>query len=355
MQIKDFKLANSFLKAIANKNKKLFENIDFSEMDIFFDEKNKQSNEAWLVINDSKNIAHTNFKIISEYIDVCDKYNANIFKNEKIKKFILISYANCLRVMFFNGNRLDNYLEDEITVQYLYQRPLMWTLVKNLFCPIYDLDYEKYNNIKIMIGSNCNVDIARYYKKENFIFVNEINNQVCENAFLMVEILKMMGLKPIKVINDIIDNDLYDKFYTPLKIAFDLNKNVYDFILILSCILGYDFINKINKKNKISSSNIKCAQAFPSEIPYQWWYLGIIDRMMEPSRKVNYDFELELEKDVENFWNKVEKWREKYNNKKGTARSVPFNILLKLYNNEYDLNNSTDVTIQSLLSSERIW
>jgi len=83
----------------------------------------------------------------------------------------------------------------------------------------------------------------------------------------------------------------------------------------------------------------------------QFWFLGLMEGMIEPTRGSDWSTTRSLQPYVEEFWNKVEKIKEDRG-----GNPLPFNSLLALKNEENgDCNVDTNKTLQSLLSSNRIW
>ena len=225
-KISDFKISECILKALCQSNK-----LSFVDVCLDFDE--KSTNTYCLRIGPSKNISHTLYKIINEYIRNSFKIlDMQLLSNSTEKKNFLISIATMLRDIIYKENSVFDPL-DEFSVQYLYQKPLVWLLMKNIICPINKINLK---NIRIITGINPYVDIAKYYSEEEaqanvdinyeFIFINEIDNNIVQNAFIFIEAIRSYGLSPIDVIKDIFESDIYKKFEGLLRLAFDTQESV---------------------------------------------------------------------------------------------------------------------------------
>ena len=230
--------------------------------------------------------------------------------------------------------------------------------MKNLVCPLYDISLQ---NIKIIFGNTPYIDIAKFYKKneltsenDSFIFINEIDNDVIRNAFILIETLRAYDLCPYSVIRELLETNLRDKLEGLLKIVFIDDKNVEEFINIISTMLGLKIINVLDLKIAKSDKIIKEAQ-FTAEHPSSWWYLGLIEQQLEGVRGSDWSTYLSLEKYIKEFWDKVEEIKNK-KEKKGNKDGIPFNTLLRL-KSEQTVGYKTDPTktLQGLLSSDRVW
>jgi len=278
-KVSDFKLASAMLKKICRKN-----NVSFIDIPVsFYDD-----NEGCLLIGETKNIGHTVFKIIAQYIEKSfDITGKDLIPDQKSKKEFLISLASSLRSLIYGDEMFDE--NHELHYMRLYQFPLVWILLKDIICPIYKKDLF---NIKIVCGENSQIDISHFCKKgenenidEPFIFVNKIDNRSVQSAFVFIESLRAYDLSPIEVIKEIYESDLYEKFKGLLEIAFDNKEDVVDFECAIMAILGIDFYSLVS--NKIASFNpkfVKTAQNSVPGLPNQFWFVGLLEKMLEPAR-----------------------------------------------------------------------
>lgn len=245
-KVSDFKLAESIIRKLCKKH-----GVQFVDVSISFDGEIGNS----LSIENSKNVAHTIFKIVGEYIKRSfDITGVQFMQDESTSDNFLIMLATNLRSFTYGEEKSDG-TSDEPHLLRLYQCPLVWILLKNIVCPIYNCELS---NIKLIAAGSPQVDIAKYYQKgdipldavsdEPFIFVNNINNRVVQNVFIFIEALKAYDLSPIEVIKDIYGTDLYSKFRGLLEIALDNEDEVNDFECTIMAILGINFYNLISKK-----------------------------------------------------------------------------------------------------------
>jgi hypothetical protein len=100
---------------------------------------------------------------------------------------------------------------------------------------------------------------------------------------------------------------------------------------------------------------VKSAQNSTQGMPNQFWQLGLIEQMIEPTRGSDWTVYENLEPYVKEFWDKVEDVRKK-RIENGHDNGVPFNSLLRIKQRQ-TVGYETDPTqtLQGLLSSDRVW
>jgi len=357
LTVSDFKIAESFLRLLCAEK-----GLEFVDACVIVDDgEERDDNILGIHIQKSENVIETIYLIIEAYIDnarrifhkdIVDKNNY-----DKIKLYISL----WLRTIIDNdvlSQKEETILKDNLILERLYQRPLVWIMMKDIICPIYEKPLQ---NIKVVSGCNSYIDISRFYdkgeiKKDNdhnypFVFVNNISNNVVQNVFLFIETLRSYDLCPIEVVKDIFESPLYEKFFGLLKISLGSEKLANDFVTNLIMLLGIDLFNYFDirtKSDDILKDAIKIAQISPDGT-MQWWFLGVLERMMERNRGTDLTTYNVLEQYRDDFWGKVKKIKDKYGD-------IPFNYLLKMKRN-YDGTNEEEScrVLQSLLSKNRTW
>ena len=138
-KVSDFKIAESILRKICNKF-----NVNFVDISISFDE----NISGTLFIGETRNISHTTFKIVAEYIsnslDIVDK---QLMPDERARDDFFVVLASNLR-SFMYGDDVSNDFVDEAHCMRLYQYPLVWILLKDIICPVHNKDLV---NLKIIL------------------------------------------------------------------------------------------------------------------------------------------------------------------------------------------------------------
>jgi hypothetical protein len=353
-KISDFKMAGSIIKKMCRKQNVVFVNVSLSFEDPI---------EGTLFIGETKNISHTIFKIVSEYIsNSMSIIGSQLMPDEKDREEFLIVLASNLRNFMYGDDSSDTFVDESHIVR-LYQYPLVWILLKDIICPIYN---KEMINLKVINASHPQIDIAKYYSleevvseeisDEEFIFINDINNRVLQLSSLFLESLKAYGLSPIEVIQGIYESDVYEKYHGLLEIALADDDEIRDFECSVMESLGVNFYSLISDKVAfISSKFMKTAQNSVPGLPNQFWQLGLLEKMMEGRRGADWSVYMGLEPYVKEFWDKVEDVRQK-RVENGHDDGVPFNTLLRIKERQtVDYKVDPNTTIQSLLSSNRVW
>lgn len=352
-KVSDFKIAESILRKICRSHNATFVDVSISfEDDI----------DGTLFVGNTKNIAHTIFRVVVEYLDLSQSIvGVELMPEKEDRDNFLVVLASNLRNYVY-GDDINNYSSDEPHVIRLYQLPMVWLLMKNIICPIYKQDLI---NLKIVYGNNPEVDIARFCDKaelpssdisdESFIFVNIIDNRILQKVFIFIEALKAFDLCPIEVIQKIYSTDLYSKFKGLLEIALD-DDDVLDFETAIMTNLGINFYSMISHKTAfLNPKLVKIAQNSVPGLPNQFWQLGLLEKMIGPTRGADWEVYKNLEPYVKEFWDKVEEVRKK-RIENGHDSGVPFNTLLRIKEKQtvgYEVDPTK--TLQSLLSSNRVW
>jgi len=347
-KVSDFKLVEAILKNICN-----FNGVPFSDVKVIIDKNEEDSfiDDA-IYIEKSEDIAQTMYMIISRYIDsIYDIIGKEIFKNDKDKNAFTITVGIKLKDLLFNDKSIDI----ESTKIRLYQYPLVWIIMKNIICPINDINIK---NISIINKNMPYIDIAKYYEKgyplenESFIFLNNINNRIVQSAFLLYETIIAHGLSPIKTIKTIYENDLYEKFQGLLQLSMNDDEiNIFEGILI--DLVGINLYDLMPQKNK----NMKTAQNLTPQMPginTQWWFYGLTEQLLERVRGEDWSIYKDLEPVREEFWKNIEQINTK-RVKEGHDKGVPFDILLRIKSHQTtgQITDPTE-TMQSLLHKKRI-
>lgn len=351
-KISDYKLAASCLKRLCRAK-----GFSFKDIEVDFDQ-SLGVNSGRICIGKSKNIGHTIYLIISTYIDNSkDILGCDLFIDEKTKENFLIHQATLLRRIIYVTNlpKWDEGKSDGIFMQRLYQKPLIWTLMRNIICPLTECSIK---NVAIVTGGYPYIDVAHYFKegeideeklpKEEFIFCNDsVSNEAVSNAHMLVESIRAHNLSPMEVIKNILDADLFARIAGAVKIALLDDESIDEFSTVLFEIL--DISQELLRNKDIVTAQ---SGAGPYSSSMQWWYNGLTEKMLEPVRGYNWSTYEALHEHNEKFWDEVEKIR----SKKPQGEGVVFNDLLRLNQlHSIDMPIDTSRPIQSMLASQRIW
>ncbi len=352
MKISHFKLAYSILKRLCDKN-----GVVFSDIPIYCGEEKNIENS--LQIGNTKNIAHTIYKIVSEYvINSKNITGQNFFNSIEEQENFLITLSAKLRTFLYKESKFYEKL-DEPTKQNLYSKPVVWILLKDIVCPAFNITPK---NVNVFLVDRSDIDIAEYCEnieyfdniEKPFIFLNDINNIVVQNVFLFIEALKAYELSPVEVVKTIYESDLYEKFYGLLQLSFN-DDEINDFECILAEILGLELFAIIPSQVDEKVRNHKIAQNRQPNHGVPFWFYGLTEQMLERNRGADWSTYKALQPYVEEFWNKVEEVK-MTRAQKGKDPGVPFDELLRLKNRQFgDQDTDHKRTIQEMLSSNRVW
>jgi len=349
--ISDFKIAEHLLKLICSAH-----NVKFIDLPIKIEPENISESflNGDLYVGETKNLPHTIYKIIINYVKNADKIlKVQLFDDKESYDNFSITLSTFLRGLIEDPFGL--YENDyELSLQKLYQRPLIWIIMKDIICPIYDVSLK---NINVVTGNTPYIDVSKFYeenelKSENyeFIFINEPISSIEKNVFMLIEAIKAHNLCPYTVINNILSSDLRDKLEGILLISLSSKDKVDEFFCVLTSILNIKYLD-----DEEENLNVKEAQAGGAEHSTSWWYLGLIEQQLENVRGSDWSTHFELEPEIQELWEKVEKIK-KEREKRGNKDGIPFNVLLRLKTDQtvgYQPDHSK--TLQELLSSQRIW
>lgn len=353
--VTDFKLATSALRQLCRIKK-----CPFIDMPIAFaDPTDQLSGGVMQVGENNKNVSQTTYNIIQCYVNHYGQtYGSNLFDDHETQDDFLIYQATRLRRLMYTDEMFEEAKPESASLHTLYQHPLIWLIVKDLICPIFEVPLE---NVFIIIGCSAEVDIAQLFRKgeiqsdkapqDQFVYVNDaVENSAVKNALLLIEVIKALELSPKEVICEIFSGSIYTKLSGILNLCYSDEDSVAEFIAVLFEVLDlspedFPHIQSIDLR--------KTAQA--GDMPYrnnmQWWYMGLPEKMLETVRGDDWTTYLELQGYMQEFWEDVEKIKEK----KKQGEGVNFNDLLRLKQTQSHEEQRNDVTIQGLLSSNRVW
>jgi len=161
--ISDYKMAESILRSICD-----YHNVKFINIEIKFDEDGELGLiDGKILIGNPKNLALALYRIISICIENFDKiYNKNIFCNDLHRFNLLNAIFNYFKKISSIGDK------EELVWQRLYQQEIIWTIMKDIICPAFDVTID---NCLIALYSTPWVDVASYSEENKFILLNSSN------------------------------------------------------------------------------------------------------------------------------------------------------------------------------------
>lgn len=352
-KISDFKLAASVIREYCR-----YQSLPFIDFAVDFQCSEGIRNNA-ICVGDCSNFEQTLFKIVQLYLKNQGRLTGGNI-DPVIRDNFLTYFAGLVRKATRDSRVLPESKPTETVSQRLYQRPLIWILMKDLFCPI---SKKKPKNVLLFFGVNPYIDVAVYHdtgkypteiSKEPFIYANHsVENEAVLSAHILVAALEAHGIDPTIAIQELYESDLYLKMRGALKLAFINDIDSEEFEAVLFKILGFSYSDYPHIKVAQTGELVKESQMDGAQtaIPMMWWYLGLTEKMLEPVRGPDWSTRENLQGYIDDFWDQVDNIR----NKKPQGDGVPYNQLLRMKTDQtVDNPNETRRIIQDQLSSQRI-
>lgn len=337
--------------------------VPFIDLQVEFDDREFPCfDNGKIYVGKTISVSHTMYNIVYIYIDSFEKINGvSLFQINSQKTDILLLLANFLRNFSYSSNSFFESKTDSPVVNYLYRWSIPWLIMKDLICPAFQVPIK---NCKIISSHSPFIDISifvdDFYIKQNnivngnapFIFANsDIEYAPCINAGILLSAIQAHDLEPAKTISSIYNSSLKDQLIGFSELAFsDVNKSR-DFILLLLTMAGVENKSKemVSNSKKVGevSDIIKHAQSF-DQVYGNWWYLGLVEKMLEPVRGADWSTHQRLQPFLDELWNKIEVER-----KKRGREGLTYESLLRIKDGENDPNKT--VVFEKMLSSDRVW
>jgi len=337
--------------------------MPFIDLQVEFDDRESPCFEdGRIYVGKTISAPHTMYNIVYIYFDSFEKINGiSLFQNDAQKSDVLLLLANFLRNFSYSSYSFAKSKTDSPVVNYLYRWPIPWLIMKDLICPVFQVPIK---NCKIISSCSPFIDISvfvdDFYMKQNnivngnapFIFANsDIEYSPCMNAGILISAIKAHGLEPIETISNIYSSSLRDQLLGFSELSFSGGKKSKDFISLLLTMAGVE-----NKSKEMMSNSKKVAEVFDiikesqsfDQVYGNWWYLGLIEKMLEPVRGADWSTHQRLQPFLDELWNKIEVER-----KKRGREGLTYESLLRIKDGEND--PSKTVVFEKMLASDRVW
>lgn len=248
--------------------------------------------------------------------------------------------------------------QDESFLMRLDQYPLVWGLLKNIICPAENLEFK---NLKIVAGHSGVVDACVFVDEDkekmltnnhgSFVFVNlDVESNSVRSAFLLYEsLIAICGSKEeaIKTISSTFCNFfMKQRMIEYVRMAFTCDKEASSFFAILSILCFNEELERMAFEVYGNSKNDKMNRT--AQMDTNWWFLGLTEKMLEPARSEDWSLTNMWKPITDELWNRVETER-----RRRGLDEVPFEMLLRI--NSDDRSIGEPMTLQALLSDERVW
>jgi hypothetical protein len=352
MKISDFKFAEYYIRNVCKHH-----GCAFIDLPVEIAKDRSGFHDGKIIIRDHSKLGKTIFHIVATYVQYADMIaGKKIDMSPSDKTSFYNSVVAMMRSLTYPKNSTPIDDDFKSVPGRLNRAHNVWSLMRNIICPAYDKPLE---NVKIVYGKTAFVDGAKYLTKDSmpstddndfpFVFCNfEIENEASRDAFLFYEVLRAHAMDPRGVIHDIFTKqELWSKFLSSARIAYSEVDSINDFLTTLSILA--DEMGSIDGrllKKSSNNNNFKAAQfGFGNST---WWYLGLIEKLLEPARGSDWSAYETMKPFTDELWDKVEAEK-----KKRGMKELPMELLLRLQSEQF--RQQPDLIIQGLLADNRVW
>ena len=354
-QISDFIVPCNILKSICRAR-----HTSFVDLPVIIDQEQPFGlRNGSLCVGESPHIGFTYYKIVSLYLkyfnDICDI--PGFQTDEQKVNTLTLSFAH-IRGLMTNDELLPGAVPIEPVAMRLYSQPLIWIIMKDIICPVYS---EQPINLKIVACQSSYYD-TRFWEigdpdspgcEEDTIFWNTgIEDLACSQAMLLLAAIDGHRLNAREVVSDLLESVLADKLIGAARLSFKDDTAVDDFIAYLSSYSGSKHMyDKFMAKTSSSFGKMMKTAQFGLDsdmLSGTWWFMGLIEKMLEPSRGADWSTYKRLSPFYEELMKKIEAARKK----KGRA-GLSYEALLRIKDGEIDPEKIA--ILEKELSSDRIW
>lgn len=316
-----------------------------------------------LVLRMTDDLSSNYFRIIKGYFDNFSEIyadpSASVFDTPDQAANTWMIIQNYLNTAF--GNKIE--LDKPVT-QRLHQYPLVWNILSNLICPLFELECK---NTLIVVGDSPILDVVTYFEDSEgldstdgdqefpLIIINNATNHLpLKYALLLYYGIKSQGICPIKAMKVLREKGLDSSLHGLVSLLFDDGNDYTEFGNIYHFLTG-DGSNMVmdESSTEVFFQKYKTAQLqFGADAVHSsFWYLGLIEKLLDVTRYENENKQLHnyMESFRDQTWKKIEQARAE----KGID-GLAFEALLRIKDEK--IAKPDDIKIlENVLSSDRIW
>lgn len=356
--ISDYKICHSFIKKACR-----IKNCIFVDLPVEFCENNDGFGyiDGKIVLGKPYNLGQTMLRIIISYlsnfgtISSLNSQNRSFFDDKNQETLVYNTLTSFFRLLLYSQNSYLKPKNEEPIVKRLYSKTFIWTVMNDVVCPAFNNFPLK--NIRILEMPSAEVDVCVLANKDNedFIYLNrDIEYEPCLDAFLLYETIKAQGMNPSEVISKILDSNIKNVLSGLSKLAYNFDKNSIgnheDFLLCLMTISEYENKSEemVDRLGKIAQYRDPDNVQSYTDITDNWWFLGLIEKMLEPARGPDFGTYQKLHPWFKKIWDKIDRER-----KKRGRNGLSYEALLRIKDGENDPNEV--YVIEKKLSTDRVW
>ena len=296
--------------------------------------------------------AETNSRIVSVYFENFKKIcNCSLLMNPSETKKVLELWEEFLAFICYDNESLEESRPNESIKLRLFQFPIVWLLMKDIICPSYEVTIK--NAPVIVVKDTPLCDVSNYVDKDedSFIIVNsDVEYKPVRDAFVLLSVLEYHGFNPCDLIREIMLSDLKDKVTNAMKLAYNKDKEINDFLMTLLTFAGIE--NKVEQlvvdSVKRASSNKIVKQAQYNNLTNSFWYFGLLEKMLEPARGSDWSVYRNLLPWFKDIETKIEKEK-----RKAGRDGVNYEYMLRIKSGE-NTKEENEKIIEKRLGTDRV-
>lgn len=359
-KISDFKLAHTIIRTACRSR-----GVSFLDLPVEFLSASDTDRQGYqngkIMVVPRKSLSGTVSSIVFQYLDNFQAlHKVKLYNSPDQSLKVGSQIQNLLSMVFLSKLTLNKALPDSPVSQRLYQYRLPSILLKDFVCPIYN---KKFNNVKVITYGSAFLDGSKVLTDKDFegnekysaqefpfLFLNfDVLYEPCKMAHLFISALEAHGFSPRETVQDLLESEMKDKFIGLVQLEYIDDSQAEDFFAFLCTFLDIeDKTDDLLVKNAQANQNSGPMQMGGMDGTTTWWYLGLIEKMLDPVRGQDWSTHHVLEKMRGEIWDKIELEKERLG-----VHAIPYESMLRVRDGEIA---PEDVAImEKVLSSDRIW
>ena len=360
LKISNFKLANSILKTACRSR-----GVPFMDLAVEFTSPTNAGEEGYkngkILVAPRGSLSGTVSAIIFMYLNNFPNiHQIEVFQSREQRIKVCSQIHNLLSLVFLDKNVIKNSVPDHPVAQRIYQYRLPSILMKGFICPIYG---KKFDNFKVITYESPFLDGAQILKTEDFlgndkyqeyefpfVFLNfDVLYDPCKMAHLFIAALECHDLNPRDTVQEILESELAEKLTGLVNLEYNDDDDAENFLAFLCTFLDIeDNTNLLLTKNAQANQNSGPTQMGGMGASTTWWYLGLIEKMLDPVRGQDWTTHRALEEMRSEVWDKIE-----HEKARTGADAIPYEKMLRIRDGEVAPEDM--VILERVLSNDRIW
>jgi len=338
-KISDFRVAKDIIISACKST-----DSAFVDLEVVFDESNYTGlRDGKIVAGNPDHLTSTIFNIVWTYLaNFKEISGCEVFTDDKHKNIIFDIIVSYLRKLYYQDELFPSDENDYLNCR-LYVFSMTWIILKDIVCPVYGVNIE---NHKVITVGSSRCDISYFDKEKNVILLNNhISYAPSVYSSLLIESIKAHNLDPNKVFSELLKSESRYFIEGLAKLEFNDDLKVKDYMNMLAVYSSVD----TDIESMMNNDKIKTAQNnFSASLGSSWWFLGLIEQMLEPARGSDWSTYQLLDPLRKEVWDKIEEAR-----KKAGRDGISYESMLRIKDGEVD--NSKVQVIERTLGSDRVW